>query len=148
MRFSRRRDQHQPGSPSITAGGPIPTSPGPPPQYHPTGAVRPPTEPIRHKLAEAARLATIPMPFDVAADHEPLIVYAGGFQPVAELNGDPGQLLTVVLEELGRGASQAGCDAVYSVHHTLAVDNGVMYITAMGTGSRPITNLDSPPVGG
>jgi hypothetical protein len=96
---------------------------------------------------EAVRIVTTPMPYDVAADHEGIPVIAAGHAPIADIDQDPSHLLAIVLEELGRGASERGCDGLYGVHHTMSVDNGVMYITAMGTGSRPTPNLDGPPQG-
>jgi hypothetical protein len=96
---------------------------------------------VRHDFAQAARLATTPMPYDIAATHEPVIVYATGTANV----GDPSALLTSVFDELAREASRRGCARVHGVHHTFAVDAGVMYVTAAGTGARPITNMDGPP---
>ena len=118
---------------------------GPPPQQPDpasSGSSYPsPAPQVRHDFAQAARLATTPMPYDIAATHEPVIVYVSGTAHV----GDPSALLTSVFDELAREASRRGCDGVYGVHHTFAVDAGVMYITAAGTGSRPITNMDEPP---
>lgn len=119
-------------------GGPA----GPPPQQPDpgsSGSAHP--TPVRHDFAQSARLATTPMPYDIAATHEPVIVYVSGTADV----GDPSALLTDVFDLLAREASARGCDRVYGVHHTFAVDAGVMYITAAGTGSRPITDMDGPP---
>jgi hypothetical protein len=137
MRMHRRRDDQQPATPHP----PVPTaaSPTAPAAQTPAG----------HTVHEAVRIVTTPMPFDVATDHEGIPVFAAGHAPLAdpEVNHDLGYLLAVVLEELGRAASEGGCDGVYGVHHTLAIHDGVAYITAMGTGSRPILNLDGPPPG-
>lgn len=139
MSFRRRNDRR--GQPAIPQPLPPPAPANPAHHTHPTALTN------RHNLAESALLATTPMPYDVAADHEPVIVFAAGYRPLADLGADPGRLLATVLENIAREASERGCDAVYSIQHTLAVDNGWIYITATGTGSRPITNMDGPPIG-
>lgn len=95
----------------------------------------------RHDFAQAAPLATTPTPYDVAASHEPVFVYATATANV----GDPSALLTAVFDELAREASRRGCDRVYGVQHTFAVNDGVMYATAAATGLRPIIDMDGPP---
>lgn len=136
----RRRNERRDSQPAAPHPPAPPAAPAYPAQHPRAGAAR-------HNLAESALLATTPMPYDVAADHEPVIVFAAGYRPLADLGGDPGRLLATVLENIAREASERGCDAVYSIQHTLAVDNGWIYITATGTGSRPITNMDGPPAG-
>jgi hypothetical protein len=140
MRF-RRHDDQQPG--------PQPALPQPPvPQPTPAPPAGPPAHALAcHTVHEAVRIVTTPMPYDIAADHEGIPVIAAGHAPIADIHHDPNYLLAIVLEELGRGASERGCDGLYGVHHTMAVDNGTIYITAMGTGSRPTPNLDGPPPG-
>jgi hypothetical protein len=137
-----RRDGQHPGRQPALPHPPPPTaaSPAGPPAQPPA-----PPVPARHTVHESVRIVTTPMPDDVAADHEGIPVIASAKAPLADINNDPSYLLTIALEHLGRAASESGCDGLYAVHHTLAVDNGVMYICAMGTGSRPTPNLDGPP---
>jgi len=95
-------------------------------------------------IAQYATLVTTPMPYDVEASHDPVIVCASGAE------GDVHKmqtLLSEVLENLGREASKGGCVAVYGIQHTLAVHAGTIYITAIGTGARPRGDLDGPPAG-
>jgi hypothetical protein len=100
---------------------------------------------VQRKIDQSARLATTPMPYDVESTHEPVIVCASGAQSLTNDGPDPGQVLVEVLEELGRQASRLGCDGVWSIQHTLAVDAETIFITAIGTGSRPTIDLDKPP---
>lgn len=100
---------------------------------------------VQREISQSARLATTPMPYDVESTHEPVIVTASGAQSLTHDGPDPGQVLNEILEELGRQASRSGCDGVWSIQHSMSVDAGVIFITAIGTGSRPLTNLDGPP---
>jgi hypothetical protein len=144
MRF-RRHDDQQPDPQPGPQHAPAVESTARPLTSSPTPGSAPPGH-VRHDLAESVRIVTTPMPYDVAADHEGIPVMAAGHAPLADINQDPSYLLTIVLEELGRVASERGCDGLYSVHHTMAIDtNGTMYISAMGTGSRPTVNMDGPP---
>lgn len=118
------------------------------PRPHPAAGntvVPTPASHEQREIGQSARLATTPMPFDVASTHESVIVCASASRSFVVGESDPGGLLVWVLEELGRQASLRGCDGVYAIQHTLAVDHGVMHITAIGTGSRPLTDMDGPP---
>jgi hypothetical protein len=108
------------------------------------GAPMPPSY-VQRDVSQSARLATTPMPYDVESTHEPVIVYASAAQSLTNDGPDMGQVLVEVLQELGRQASRLGCDGVWSIQHTLAVDGGTMFMTAIGTGSRPTGDLDKPP---
>lgn len=113
------------------------------------GAAMQPSYVQHREISQSARLATTPMPYDVESTHEPVIVCASAAQSLVSEGPDPGQVLIEVLEELGRQASRLGCDGVWSIQHTLAVDGGTMFVTAIGTGSRPTMDLDKPhPQGG
>lgn len=94
-----------------------------------------------HDFAQAAPLATTPTPYDIAASHEPVFVYATATATL----GDPSALLTAIFDQLAREASSRGCDRVYGVHHTFTINDGVMYATAAATGFRPIVDMDAPP---
>jgi hypothetical protein len=143
MRLPRRRDGQQPDPQPALPHAAVPASPAPSPASPPAPAPTPP----RHTLAESVRIVTTAMPYDVAADHDGIVVIAAAHGPLDDIKHDPSYLLAIVLEELGRIASERGCDGLYAVHHTMAVDAGVMYISAMGTGSRPTLDLDGPPTG-
>ncbi|GAB3448909.1 hypothetical protein [Actinophytocola sediminis] len=105
------------------------------------GPAQEPVPHTRHDFAQAARLATTPTPYDIAASHEPVFVYVTGTAHV----GDPSALLTTIFDELAREASRRGCDRVHGVQHTFTVHDGVMYATAAATGLRPIIDMDGPP---
>jgi hypothetical protein len=87
------------------------------------------------------------MPYDVESTHERVIVHATAAETVRAEGPTPGDVLNEVLQELGRQASHRGCDAVWSIQHTMAADAGVLFISAIGTGSRPIVDLDRPSPG-
>jgi hypothetical protein len=128
------------------SGKPAQKAPGPTPYPAAGYAVAPaPSSHEQREIGQSAKLATTPMPFDVESTHESVIVCASASKSFAVGESDPGGLLVWVLEELGRQASQRGCDGVYGIQHTLAVDHGIMHITAIGTGSRPLTDMDGPP---
>lgn len=95
-----------------------------------------------HDVDQYARLSTTPMPYDVESTHEPVIVHATAVEPLRQDGPTPGAVLNEVLQELGQQASRRGCDGVWSIQHTMTVDAGVLYLSAIGTGSRPVTNLD------
>jgi hypothetical protein len=121
----------------------------PPPGWQPQPATEQPTVPeppahVRRGIAQYATLVTTPMPYDVEASHDPVIVCASAAQSdVHKMQ----TMLSEVLENLGREASKGGCVAVYGIQHTLAVHAGIIYITAIGTGARPRVNMDGPPAG-
>lgn len=92
-------------------------------------------------LAEAAPLYTLPMPYDVAADHESIIVFVTESGPIADFAG----IQASCLERLAREASRRGCDAVYGVQQSMAASGDLVLISLLGTGSRPIPDLDQPP---
>ena len=100
-----------------------------------------------HEVDQYTQLSTTPMPYDVESTHERVIVHATAAETVRADGPTPGDVLNEVLQELGRQASHRGCDAVWSIQHTMAVDAGVLYISAIGTGSRPIVDLDRPSPG-
>jgi hypothetical protein len=95
-----------------------------------------------YEVDQYARLSTTPMPYDVESTHEPVIVLATAVEPLRQGGPTPGAVLSEVLQELGQQASRRGCDGVWSIQHTMTVDAGVLFVSAMGTGSRPVTNLD------
>lgn len=100
-------------------------------------------DPVRssHELAESAPLCTTPMPFDVAADHEPVIVYVSEMGPIEAFH----EIQAGAMEALTREASRRGCDAVYGVQQSMAATGSTLLITVMGTGARPVVDLDQPP---
>lgn len=93
-----------------------------------------------HDLDEAAPLYTLPMPYDVAADHESVIVYVTESGPVTEF----ADIQTSCLERLAREASRRGCYAVYGLQQSMAATDGTVLISLLGTGSRPVPDLDRP----
>jgi hypothetical protein len=123
--------------------------PAQPPEGWPQSATEHPAVPespshVRRGIAQYATLVTTPMPYDVEASHDPVIVCASGAESdVYKMQS----LLSEVLENLGREASARGCVAVYGIQHTLAVQAGTIYITAIGTGARPRVDMDGPPTG-
>lgn len=147
--FNRRGDHgdrdgdrhgHQSGDPAGGTGQPAHG-------WRPQSAAESPTVSespahVRGGVAQYATLVTTPMPYDVEASHDPVIVCASGAESdVYKMQS----LLSEVLENLGREASRGGCVAVYGIQHTLAVDAGTIYITAIGTGARPRVNMDGLP---
>jgi hypothetical protein len=139
LMWPRRRRAGQPAQ--VVAG------PSFPPSYvgYAPAATVPPLQPApAWDVDEAARLSTVPMPYDVAADHHGVFVFA---TQQGHVDHDPAELMRNVFEALSRAASQRGCDGVYGIQHTVSVDNGAVYITAIGTGSRPIVDLDQAPPG-
>jgi hypothetical protein len=145
--FNRRdRSGDQPGHQSgDQVGGPA----QPPHGWRPQPATEQPSVPeppadVRRGIAQYATLVTTPMPYDVEASHDPVIVCASGAESdVYKMQS----MLSEVLENLGREASARGCVAVYGIQHTLAVHAGTIYITAIGTGARPRGDMDGPPAG-
>lgn len=110
---------------------------------HPTGAVpasKPSVVVPSRDLAESAPLYTLPMPYDVAADHESIIVYVTESGPIQNF----ASIEASCLERLAAEASQRGCDAVYGVQQSMTAAEGCVLIALLGTGSRPIPDLDSP----
>lgn len=134
-------DGHRPAGPVPPA--PSPAEDGPDVAAHSSYA--------QHDVDQCAGLSTTPMPYDVESTHEPVIVHATAAVSLT-LEGptpgpNPSAVLAEVLEDLGRQASARGCVRVWSIQHTMTVDAGVLFISAIGTGSRPITNLDEAPPG-
>ena len=103
--------------------------------------------PSSFEVAQYARLATTQMPFDVESTHEAVIVGAVAFDVLRQDGPNPAVVLAQALEDLGQEASKRGCDGVWAVQHTMSVDRGVVFVSAIGTGSRPIVDLDQPPPG-
>ncbi len=132
--WPRRRRAGQP--PDAVAGHSFPPSN--------VGYAPAPSPPPAWNVDEAAKLSTVPMPYEVAADHHGVFVFA---TQQGHVDHDPAELMRNVFEALSRAASQRGCDGVYGIQHTVSVDNGAVYITAIGTGSRPIVDLDQAPPG-
>jgi hypothetical protein len=107
----------------------------------------PSPSPSSFEVAQYARLATTPMPFDVESTHEAVIVGAVAFDVLRQDGPNPAVVLAQALEDLGQEASKRGCDGVWAVQHTMSVDRGVVFVSVIGTGSRPIVDLDQPPPG-
>lgn len=93
-----------------------------------------------HDLTESAPLYTLPMPYDVAADHEAIIVFVTESGPIAEFTS----IQASCLERLSKEASRRSCDAVYGIHQSMAVTGDLILISLLGTGARPISDLDRP----
>lgn len=129
--FPNRGRRHQAGQAQPSPAGAQPEAAMPP------GAsqIRP-----SHELAESAPLHTVPMPYDVAADHEAIIVYVTEQGPIDEFP----EIQHSIMERLTQEASQRGCDAVYGVQQSMAATGSTVLITMMGTGARPLTDLDRP----
>lgn len=94
----------------------------------------------RHDLDESAPLYTLPMPYDVAADHESIIVFVTESGPIAEFS----DIQASCLERLAKEASRRACDAVYGIQQSMAATGSTVLISLLGTGARPIADLDRP----
>ncbi|KAA2247176.1 hypothetical protein F0L68_40375 [Solihabitans fulvus] len=128
---SSRRHRVEP--PAVLGDAPTVAAPG-------SAAGRPPLE-HTHELVEAAPLYTVAMPYDVAADHEAIMVFVTEIGPATALT----DMVANCLRRLAQEASRRGCDAVYGVQQSMAADAGQIFLSLLGTGARPIHDLDRPP---
>lgn len=109
----------------------------------PGATTTPAAEPVppAATLYEAAPLSTLPMPFDIAADHDQVILHV---TEAGDIDADPGRLLPRALENIGREASRRGCASVWGLQHQMSIDQGWCMITVIATGARPSLAPDGP----
>jgi hypothetical protein len=138
--FGNRRRQHGTGEQSWNAS--TPTSRLEPSGASPMGVMPGGSERLtsHHDLDESAPLYTLPMPYDVAADHESIMVFVTESGPITEFS----DIQASCLERLAKEASRRACDAVYGIQQSIAATDGLILISLLGTGARPMPDLDRP----
>lgn len=101
------------------------------------------TAPTTYSFSEPAKLSTLPMPYDVAAVHQGLYVYATAFGPGG---AGLGEVFQKAAESLSAEAARRGCAAVYGVQHSHTERaDGIVSVIMSGTGAHPLTDLDTRP---